>query len=49
MHLADRIIVLGGTPARVVRDVPNSAGRDGAVFREQVEQLRLDIADNYSI
>jgi len=49
VHLADRIIVLGGTPARVVRDVPNSAGRDGSVFREQVEQLRLEIADNYSI
>ncbi|WP_449231203.1 ABC transporter ATP-binding protein [Azospirillum doebereinerae] len=49
VHLADRIIVLGGTPARVVRDVRNSAGRDGAVFREQVEQLRLEIADNYSI
>ncbi|AWB08366.1 ABC transporter (plasmid) [Azospirillum humicireducens] len=49
VHLADRIIVLGGTPARVVRDVRNSAGRDGSVFRDQVEQLRSEIADNYSI
>ncbi len=49
VHLADRIIVLGGSPARVVRDVQNSAGRDGAVFRDQVEKLRLEIADNYSI
>ncbi len=49
VHLADRIIVLGGSPARVVRDVQNNAGRDGAVFRDQVEKLRLEIADNYSI
>ncbi|PWC31116.1 ABC transporter ATP-binding protein [Azospirillum sp. TSO35-2] len=49
VHLADRIIVLGGTPARVVRDVRNSAGRDGSVFRSQVDQLRSEIADNYSI
>ena len=49
VHLADRIIVLGGSPARIVRDVPNDPGRDGGVFREQVEQLRTGIADNYSI
>jgi NitT/TauT family transport system ATP-binding protein len=49
VHLADRIIVLGGSPARVVRDVKNNAGRDGVVFRDQVEKLRLEIADNYSI
>uniref|UniRef100_UPI003872DEBF ABC transporter ATP-binding protein n=1 Tax=Azospirillum canadense TaxID=403962 RepID=UPI003872DEBF len=49
VHLADRIIVLGGSPARIVRDVRNDPGREGGVFREQVEQLRTGIADNYSI
>ena len=49
VHLADRIIVLGGSPARIVRDVRNEPGREGLVFREQVEQLRTGIADNYSI
>jgi NitT/TauT family transport system ATP-binding protein len=54
VHLADRIIVLGGGgsgngPARIVRDVANQPGRDTVTFREQVEQLRSGIADNYSI
>ncbi|WP_207462467.1 ABC transporter ATP-binding protein [Azospirillum sp. SYSU D00513] len=54
VHLADRIIVLGGGgagagPARIVRDVANQPGRDAIAFRDQVEQLRSGIADNYSI
>ncbi|AWK87071.1 ABC transporter ATP-binding protein [Azospirillum thermophilum] len=49
VRLADRIVVLGGAPARIVRDVPNNSGADGVLFRDQVEALRLDIADNYSI
>ena len=49
VHLADRIIVLGGSPARIVRDVENIPGREGVGFRDQVETLRLGIADNYTI
>ncbi|OYD85427.1 ABC transporter ATP-binding protein [Azospirillum brasilense] len=49
VHLADRIIVLGGSPARIVQDVRNEPGRESGGFREQVEQLRSGIADNYSI
>lgn len=49
VHLADRIIVLGGAPARIVRDVENIPGREGVGFRDQVETLRSGIADNYTI
>jgi NitT/TauT family transport system ATP-binding protein len=49
VHLADRIIVLGGSPARIVCDVANRPGREAVEFRDQVAELRSGIADNYSI
>lgn len=49
VHLADRILLLGGGPARIVRDFANTPGSEGHGFHAQVNQVRGGLADNYSI
>ncbi len=52
-YLADRIIMLNGSPARVVRDVMNETPRElrrtGDVLRAQVDRLAEDLAEDYSV
>ncbi len=52
-YLADRIIMLRGSPARVVRDLLNQTPRDlrrsGDGHRAQVDRLAEDLAEDYSV
>jgi NitT/TauT family transport system ATP-binding protein len=52
-YLADRIIMLGGSPARVVQDslnaTPRELRRSGDVHRAQVDRLAEDLAEDYSV
>ncbi|HYD68067.1 ABC transporter ATP-binding protein [Azospirillum sp.] len=53
VYLADRILLLGGSPAQVTQDITNGhraeRRRDGDLFRDQVARIEAGIADNYSI
>jgi NitT/TauT family transport system ATP-binding protein len=49
VRLADRILLLSGSPARVTRDIANTAGLSEADFRDRVSEIRSGLADNYSI
>ncbi len=52
-YLADRIVLLGGAPARVVQDeihtVPRALRRVGEVGREHASRLAASLADDYSV
>jgi NitT/TauT family transport system ATP-binding protein len=52
-YLADRIIMLAGSPARVVKDeanvTPRAMRRHGAALHDQVSSLAASLADDYSV
>lgn len=52
-YLADRVIVLGGSPARVVEDhicaTPRHLRRHEGVNREQISQLAASLVDDYAV
>jgi len=52
-YLADRVILLGGSPARVVQDhrddTPRSVRRDGGHDRAHIDKIAAGLADGYSI
>ena len=51
--LADRVILLGGSPARVVQDhldaTPRATRRDSGHNRAYIDQIAAGLADGYSI
>lgn len=52
VRLADRILLLGGAPARIVQDLPNDRNRgaaDSAAVQAQIARIEAGIADGYEI
>ena len=50
-YLADRVLVLGGRPARIVRDIildqPRPRPRDGALAEADIHRLRLALEETF--
>ena len=53
MYLGDRVLLLGGTPAEIVReyrvDIPRNQRREGEAFLRKIEEVKAGLHEAIAV